>query len=134
MNVLYLLSIFAGVVLIFVEKGVKPLAIERIKTNAHSIIGLFSSILVFIQPFMAFMRPSPESPKRKIFNFSHNFVGLSALILAMTAILLATILDSAKLDQKVTLPVGKFQYYLQYQKISLALLLHFNPYLQVLLH
>ena len=110
-----LLSNFAGVVLIFVEKGVKPLAIERIKTNAHSIIGLFASILVFIQPFMAFMRPSPESPKRKIFNFSHNFVGLSALILAMTAILLATILDSAKLDQKVTLPVGKFQYYyLQY--------------------
>ena len=72
-----------GITLIFVEKGTDPLGLERIKTNAHSLIGLISSILAFIQPFMAFIRPSPESHKRWLFNASHFLVGTTAFFLVI---------------------------------------------------
>ena len=72
-----------GITLIFVEKGTDPLGLERIKTNAHSLIGLISSILAFIQPFMAFIRPSPESHKRWLFNTSHFLVGTTAFFLVI---------------------------------------------------
>ena len=44
-----------------------------------------------------------------MFNHGHNFVGTSAMILAMTAILLATTLAPAKLNSENTLPIGELQ-------------------------
>ena len=43
-----------------------------------------------------------------MFNHGHNFVGTSAMILAMTAILLATTLAPAKLNSENTLPIGEY--------------------------
>ena len=105
MTATWLLTIIA-VILIFIEKKTEPLKISSIKTNAHGLVGLIASILAFIQPFMAFFRPGPNSSKRKIFNYSHLSVGKAAMILSVTAIILITQLKSVKLDHDSALYVA----------------------------
>ena len=83
---------------IFIERGTDPLDSERIEENAHGLIGLLAAILAFIQPFMAFFRPGPKSSNRWIFNLGHFSVGMAALILASTAIILATSLEIVDLE------------------------------------
>ena len=68
----------AGFVIIFVQ--IQDWYSET--SNPHAIIGCVTTGLAFIQPFMAALRPTPDSPKRPIFNWSHWFVGSCAHILA----------------------------------------------------
>ena len=68
----------AGFVIIFVQ--IQDWYSET--SNPHAIIGCVTTGLAFIQPFMAALRPTPDSPKRPIFNWSHWFVGNCAHILA----------------------------------------------------
>ena len=105
MTATWLLTIIA-VILIFIEKKTEPLKISSIKTNAHGLVGLIASILAFIQPFMAFLRPGPNSSTRKNFNYSHLSVGKAAMILSVTAIILITQLKSVKLDHDSALYVA----------------------------
>jgi len=55
--------------------------------------------LTFIQPFMAYFR----NFKRKIFNYSHFSVGMLAMILSISAVILITRLKSLKIDHDSTL-------------------------------
>ena len=48
------------------------------------------------QPFMALVRPGPDSGTRWVFNWTHRLVGESAFVLAIAAIYLTT-LDGFKL-------------------------------------
>ena len=98
MSMTWLLTMVA-LVLIFVEKKTEPLSISSIKNNAHGIIGLIASVLTFIQPFMAYFR----NFKRKIFNYSHLSVGMLAMILSISAVILITDLKSLKIDHDSTL-------------------------------
>ena len=98
MSMTWLLTMVA-LVLIFVEKKTEPLSISSIKNNAHGIIGLIASVLTFIQPFMAYFR----NFKRKIFNYSHLSVGILAMILSISAVILITRLKSLKIDHDSTL-------------------------------
>lgn len=64
----------AAFVIIFVE--LEDWSTETI----HASFGLATTILCFVQPFMAALRPHPGTPKRTVFNWSHWFVGNAAQI------------------------------------------------------
>jgi len=66
----------AAFVIIFVELGMWS------SETIHASVGLTTTILCFIQPFMAAMRPHPGAPRRVLFNWAHWFVGNVAKICA----------------------------------------------------
>ncbi|CAF1015312.1 unnamed protein product [Rotaria sordida] len=57
---------------------------------AHSIIGILVISAAIIQPTMALFRCQPDHQYRFIFNYAHATVGISALILSIATIFLAT--------------------------------------------
>ncbi|XP_011498802.1 PREDICTED: putative ferric-chelate reductase 1 homolog [Ceratosolen solmsi marchali] len=67
----------------------------------HASIGLATTILSFIQPFMAAMRPHPGAPRRILFNWVHWFIGNAAHICGIIAIFFAVRLTKAKLPEWV---------------------------------
>ncbi|XP_058789876.1 putative ferric-chelate reductase 1 homolog isoform X2 [Phymastichus coffea] len=67
----------------------------------HASLGLATTILCFIQPFMAAMRPHPGAPRRILFNWVHWFVGNAAHICGIVAIFFAVRLAKAKLPEWV---------------------------------
>lgn len=80
-------------VLIFVEIG------EWVSGNsqAHAVLGCITTLLCFIQPFMAAFRPHPNTRRRPLFNWAHWLVGNSAHILAIVTIFFAVQLNKAEL-------------------------------------
>ena len=64
----------AGGIIIAIELGT-----WSEETN-HASLGLATTLLCFIQPFMAFMRPHPGASKRALFNWLHWLVGNAAHI------------------------------------------------------
>lgn len=74
MTLTWLLTIVA-VTIIFIEVG-------ELKPTVHSILGIITTSLCFIQPFLAFFRPAPVSETRPIFNFVHGSIGKLAQLLA----------------------------------------------------
>ena len=75
-----------GLVLIAIEKGPSPLAMDSVKINPHPVFGLIAIIATFIQPIMASIRPHPESEKRKFFNWAHWAVGNIGFLFSIVAI------------------------------------------------
>lgn len=67
----------AGFVIIFVE-----LRGWSAEDNPHAILGTITTILCFIQPFMALFRPGPSDKNRPIFNWAHWLVGNVAHVMA----------------------------------------------------
>ena len=89
----WLLSI-AGALIQFIGTGKGPLMESlELGNNPHAIVGLVSLMMMFIQPFMGVLRPSPNSKKRIIFNRVHHFIGNTATVLALTAIVSATLFE-----------------------------------------
>ncbi|XP_046453170.1 putative ferric-chelate reductase 1 homolog [Daphnia pulex] len=84
-----------GFIIIFVD--VDGWVSESVSENPHPLIGCITTVLAFIQPFMALMRPMPNAPNRYIFNWAHMLVGYSAHILAITCIFLAVEMEEAEL-------------------------------------
>ncbi|XP_011865785.1 PREDICTED: putative ferric-chelate reductase 1 homolog [Vollenhovia emeryi] len=82
-------------VIIFVELGTWS------SETIHASVGLATTILCFIQPFMAAMRPHPGAPRRALFNWAHWFVGNVAKICALIALFFAVRLNKAKLPDWV---------------------------------
>ncbi|KAK6642360.1 hypothetical protein RUM43_003861 [Polyplax serrata] len=68
-------------------------------SNPHGILGCITTGLSFIQPFGAALRPSPDSPKRPLFNWLHWLVGNSAHILGIVTIFFAVKLNKAELPE-----------------------------------
>uniref|UniRef100_A0A914XA03 Cytochrome b561 domain-containing protein n=1 Tax=Plectus sambesii TaxID=2011161 RepID=A0A914XA03_9BILA len=48
----------------------------------HSLVGLLCIILAWIQSLVTFVRPSPSSAIRRLFNWVHRSTGVVAFILA----------------------------------------------------
>lgn len=67
----------AGFIIIFVEIG--GWSGEQ---NPHAILGTVTTVLCFIQPFGAMLRPAPTHRNRPLFNWLHWLVGNLAHILA----------------------------------------------------
>jgi len=91
-----ILSVVA-VVVIVMEVGVTPLAMEHLSRNAHPVIGLVCVILAIAQPIMAAFRPHPGDSGRKLFNWAHWAVGNMAHVFGICAIFLAGNLAKANL-------------------------------------
>ncbi|XP_020280985.1 putative ferric-chelate reductase 1 homolog isoform X2 [Pseudomyrmex gracilis] len=85
----------AAFVIIFVELGTWS------TETFHASFGLATTILCFIQPFMAAMRPHPGAPRRALFNWAHWFVGNIAKICALIALFFAVRLNKAKIPEWV---------------------------------
>ena len=66
--------VMVALIIMLVQFKVAPLSMAAVKTNAHAAVGLASCCLAFVQPFMAFLRPAPDSGKRWIFNWAHRTV------------------------------------------------------------
>uniref|UniRef100_A0AC35GLB2 Cytochrome b561 domain-containing protein n=1 Tax=Panagrolaimus sp. PS1159 TaxID=55785 RepID=A0AC35GLB2_9BILA len=58
-------------------------------TAYHSICGLLSVIIAWLQPFNALLRCAPSNPNRMYFNWFHRIFGGIGWVLAATAIVLA---------------------------------------------
>jgi hypothetical protein len=67
--------VISSVVIIWIDVG-------EWKTSTHSVLGIISAVLCFIQPITAFFRPAPNDEARPIFNFMHGSVGKLAQLLA----------------------------------------------------
>ncbi|XP_035740364.1 putative ferric-chelate reductase 1 homolog isoform X1 [Vespa mandarinia] len=84
-----------AIVVIFVELGTWS------TETFHASLGLATTILCFIQPFIAAMRPEPGAPRRQLFNWTHWFIGNAAQICAIVALFFAVRLNKAKLPEWV---------------------------------
>ncbi|XP_017120314.1 putative ferric-chelate reductase 1 homolog isoform X1 [Drosophila elegans] len=82
----------AAYVLIWVE-------LKRAVWHAHSIIGLITVILCFLQPIGALFRPGPNDKKRPYFNWGHWLGGNLAHILGIVTIFFSVKLPKAELPE-----------------------------------
>uniref|UniRef100_A0A1I7XB57 Cytochrome b561 domain-containing protein n=1 Tax=Heterorhabditis bacteriophora TaxID=37862 RepID=A0A1I7XB57_HETBA len=64
----------------------------------HTITGVVATVLAICQPFFAFMRPSPNSQYRYIFNWGHWIIGMVAWSFASAAIVLSLPLGKTGLN------------------------------------
>uniref|UniRef100_A0A158PGP2 Cytochrome b561 domain-containing protein n=1 Tax=Angiostrongylus costaricensis TaxID=334426 RepID=A0A158PGP2_ANGCS len=55
----------------------------------HVITGVIATVLAVIQPFFAFLRPSPDSEYRFIFNWGHWLIGMTAWSFASVTMVLS---------------------------------------------
>ncbi|KAL6734729.1 hypothetical protein Aduo_005237 [Ancylostoma duodenale] len=55
----------------------------------HAITGIIATVLAVLQPFLALLRPSPNSEHRYIFNWAHWLVGMTAWSFASATMVLA---------------------------------------------
>ena len=69
---------------------------------------LIRIIFTFFQPFLAYFRPAPDSNKRPIFNITHAMIGHTAIMLALTAILLATYIEGLGIESRSKVVAGLF--------------------------
>jgi len=104
----WLLSIPA-VLILFIGLGFNPLLREsEFIEFPHALIGLLAIIFTFFQPFLAFFRPSPASKKRALFNIAHATIGHTTILLALTAILLATYIEGLGIESRSKVVAGLF--------------------------
>ncbi|EDW61852.1 putative ferric-chelate reductase 1 homolog isoform X2 [Drosophila virilis] len=73
--------------------------LKRAVWHAHSITGLITVILCFLQPIGALFRPGPNDKKRPYFNWGHWLGGNLAHILAIVAIFFSVKLPKAELPE-----------------------------------
>ncbi len=81
MTLVMLLSL-AGLILVLFYKNwvwIKPEANARF---IHSIFGIVSIGLGFVNPIMAFFRPAKDSRNRPIFNWAHRILGITIFVFA----------------------------------------------------
>ncbi|XP_059150535.1 uncharacterized protein LOC131937265 [Physella acuta] len=93
----------AGFVLIFVEVKDYSQIIGEDYKKAHPILGIITTSLLVINPFMSLLRCAPNHPRRPVFNYAHWFVGMSAHILAAVTITVGLYLPKAQVDSTLGL-------------------------------
>lgn len=62
------------------------------KAFIHSLCGIFTLILLWIQPFLALLRCDKDHPSRFLFNGAHFLIGISAFTLSIITIFLGNFL------------------------------------------
>ena len=98
MTLAWLLTMVATVLILWELKGLS----KTFHTNPHTLLGLITVGLCFIQPFLALIRCAPTHRYRGIFNWVHWLIGNSAQILAIVCIFYAVDLDKAELPRPET--------------------------------
>lgn len=77
-----------SLVIILFDKNWQWVQVTSTFNFVHSILGISTIGLAFIQPILAIFRPDKDAPKRPIFNWVHRSIGVLTFILAMAAILM----------------------------------------------
>ncbi|EYC24980.1 hypothetical protein Y032_0012g1619 [Ancylostoma ceylanicum] len=57
--------------------------------SLHSLFGTIAILVAIIQPLLALMRCQPDTGARPIFNWTHRILGITGIVLAIVAILIA---------------------------------------------
>lgn len=70
-----LLLTIAAITIIWIDVGAW-------RSSWHSIVGIITASLCFVQGFLSIFRPSPTDPARPVFNFMHGSVGKLAHFLS----------------------------------------------------
>lgn len=84
-----------GLITIFIAHewrwlGPKPGSKKNTSSTAiHTLFGVLSVGIAFIQPFNSLLRCQPNNPNRKIFNWIHRSLGLLGWLFAATTITIA---------------------------------------------
>lgn len=68
-------------------------------SNPHAILGIATTVFVFLQPIGGLFRPGPKDKGRKAFNVMHWFGGTAAQILAIVTMFFAVTLSKAELPE-----------------------------------
>ena len=120
-----LLSV-TSILVILIDRGVHPLRPEQIKINPHALFGILTVILGSVQPCIASLGPPPpeersseEEPliarsnsaqrsRRPFFNMVHHTIGYTAILLAISTMLLSTSLEPAMLESSSKILIGLF--------------------------
>ncbi|KAK0047155.1 ferric-chelate reductase 1 [Biomphalaria pfeifferi] len=87
-----------GFILIFAEVKDYSKIQGEFYTKAHPILGIITTALLVINPFMSLLRCTPDNPNRVYFNWAHRAVGTIALILSTLAITVGLYLPKAQVD------------------------------------
>lgn len=95
--VLTWLLTMAGAILIFYDVG----GWVSGPSQTHALLGIATTILCFVQPIGAALRPHPGSSKRPLFNWLHWLIGNAAHICAIVTIFFAVQLSKAELPEFV---------------------------------
>ncbi|GMR37116.1 hypothetical protein PMAYCL1PPCAC_07311, partial [Pristionchus mayeri] len=92
-NFLACLVIIAGFVCIFIEADWKWRGVWSGSGNywlaTHSTVGIIACVLAWLQPFISLLRCDPQNPRRPVFNWIHRLIGVTAFLLAVTAVAIA---------------------------------------------
>ncbi|NP_001360458.1 DOMON domain-containing protein [Caenorhabditis elegans] len=86
-NLIGIALMIAAFVLILIHKDWKFTTIGW--GGKHAIIGIIALCLAWLQPFISTLRCSPNDSRRPIFNYIHRGIGVTAMVLATTAICIA---------------------------------------------
>ncbi|KAH9524673.1 hypothetical protein Btru_027503 [Bulinus truncatus] len=87
-----------GFILIFIEVKDYSEIRGEFYTKTHPILGIITTALLFINPFMSLLRCAPDSPSRPYFNWAHRAVGTIALILSTITITVGLYLPKAQVN------------------------------------
>ncbi|KAH9524672.1 hypothetical protein Btru_027500 [Bulinus truncatus] len=103
--VLAFLSGCAGFIIIFVEVQDYSEIKGEFYTRAHPILGIITTALLVINPFMSLLRCGPDDPRRPYFNWAHRAAGTIAQILATITVTVGLYLPKAQVDIDVGLAI-----------------------------
>ncbi|CAL1530743.1 unnamed protein product [Lymnaea stagnalis] len=95
----------AGFILVFVEVQDYSEIVGEDYKKAHPILGIITTSLLVINPFMSLLRCAPDHPRRPIFNWAHRSVGTIAHILSIITITTGLYLPKAQVDSSTGLTV-----------------------------
>ncbi|KAJ1347385.1 hypothetical protein KIN20_002423 [Parelaphostrongylus tenuis] len=72
---------------------------EDFSKKMHTITGVIATVLAVTQPFFAFLRPSPDSRYRYMFNWGHWLIGMAAWSFASVTMVLSLPLGKTGLNR-----------------------------------
>lgn len=99
-----LLTSVLGMIPIIIEVGIDPLKNKIV----HSLLGVSTLALAFLQPIIAAMRCAPNHRMRPIFNWTHGSIGLFVLALGWVSVFFTTELPQPEVPTYFAYPLYGF--------------------------
>ncbi|PAV60881.1 hypothetical protein WR25_17134 isoform C [Diploscapter pachys] len=92
LTVISMVCVGASLLCIAISQGWKwrgPGSAGKFWTKIHTLLGVISSALCFIQGIIALIRCKPNHHLRPLFNWTHRIIGIGSFLLAVTTICIA---------------------------------------------
>lgn len=107
----------SGLICIVARYDFRPLNNTSLVRNNHALVGIISTMFMFVQPFLAVLRCAPDHRLRPVFTALHFSLGCAASILSWAAVFMTTE-DSFK---RVTMKDGTEYIVIAYIAFSLVM-------------